>query len=135
MVGEKLRSIRHERNLSLQQVAEKAQISAATLSRIENSKQALDVTLMLSLAKILKCRPADLVDDGASGDDNVAVLISQMDSKSRSAVWQELASSARARRSKRKDESKHLANEVEELLAQIDFVRAEIESVKRRLKP
>lgn len=135
MVGEKLRSIRHDRSLSLQQVADKAQISAATLSRIENNKQALDVELMLALAKILRCRPAELLDDAEPpSDGTVANRIAQMDPKSRRDVWQELASTARSRRGDRKDQPKQLAMEVEELLAQIDFLRAEIESVKRRLK-
>lgn len=135
MVGERLRAARRSQNLSLQDVADKADISVATLSRIETGKQALDVTLLLLLAKILNRRPSELIEpDDESRKDDLATRLSAMDARSRRAVWQELAEASRSRRSARKKEVKHLASEVEELLAQIDFVRAEIEGVKRRLR-
>lgn len=137
MVGRRLRTLRQAQSLSLQQVAEKANISAATLSRIENDKQALDVTLMLLLSKILKCRPADLVDDGDGRDDREVLVkkLAALDAKTRTGIWNELAANARsARRANSRSKSAAMVAEVEELLAQMDFIRAEIESVRKRLR-
>ena len=136
MVGRKLRTLRQAQSLSLQQVAEKANISAATLSRIENDKQALDVTLMLTLSKILKCRAGDLVDDGDPRDEREAIVkkLASLDSKTRTTIWTDLAAQAKARRAATKTKVRAMASEVEELLAQIDFVRSELESVRKRIK-
>lgn len=134
MVGERLRRVRRERRLSLQQVAEQANISAATLSRIETDKQALDVSLLLRLAQILDCPAAVLVAD-ADADQDLGSRIAKLDARSRSAVWRELASAARSRRTgERSAQPKQLAAQIDELLAQIDFIRAEIEAVRRRIK-
>src|SRR2546423_3585082 len=62
MIGERLREARDMRGMSLMDVAGKAHISAATLSRIENNKQGLDFGLFLVLAKILARAPAELVE-------------------------------------------------------------------------
>lgn len=136
MVGQKLRALRQAQSLSLQQVAEKARISAATLSRIENDKQALDVTLMLSLSKILKCRASELVDDGEPRDEREALVkkLASLDSKTRATIWTDLAAQAKARRAATRNKVRTMAAEVEELLAQIDFIRSELESVRRRIK-
>jgi transcriptional regulator with XRE-family HTH domain len=135
MVGERLRSARLARRLSLQQVAEQADISAATLSRVENGKQALDVTLMLLLAKILECRPADLVDENGALDlkSELVSKFAALDTRARSAVWLELAEGSRKRRG-RNGRIRNVAQEIEELLAQLDFLRAEIEAVRKRLR-
>ena len=134
MVGERLRAARQRQNLSLQEVAALASISAATLSRIETGKQALDVSMMQTLADILNIRATELMEGAARSGSEIASELASMDPKARRAVWNELAAGSRNRRTQRKSEMKQLALEVEELLAQIDFVRAEIEGVKKRLK-
>lgn len=134
MYGHRLRQARLSQSLSLQQVAEKAKISTATLSRIETDKQTLDVGMMLQLARILKVRPADLVDDSEPRSEREEIVhrLSHLDSKSRSEVWQQLA--IHRRTEKRTRPQSEFSMDVEELLAQIDFLRAEIESVKRRIR-
>ncbi|HSS51349.1 MAG TPA: helix-turn-helix transcriptional regulator [Thermoanaerobaculia bacterium] len=52
LIGETLRRLRRERDLTLEQVGEKAGLGRGQLSRIENSKQ--EATLS-TLAKILAC--------------------------------------------------------------------------------
>lgn len=135
MYGHKLRTARLAQDMSLQQVAEKAKISTATLSRIETAKQTLDVGTLLVLAKILKLRPSDIVDDAeprAERDDLVQKLV-QLDPRTRTEVWQLLAARRRGEK-QRGRQAGDVALEVEELLSQIDFLRAEIESVKRHIR-
>ena len=135
MVGARLREVRHSQNLSLTTVATKAKISAATLSRIETSKQAIDVGLFLFLAKILKVSPRDLIgEDSDTGDDPLIGRLAALDSGQRTKFWRELTVARRSQRSGRRGDARQLTSEVEELLAQIDFMREEMESVRIRLK-
>lgn len=53
-IGRNLRRMRISRRLTLEEVARQAGISEAALSRIETSKQRLDVTLLRKLAHILE---------------------------------------------------------------------------------
>jgi transcriptional regulator with XRE-family HTH domain len=137
MIGEKLRELRQGQQLSLTDVASKAKISAATLSRIENEKQALDVEMLFSLARILKTSPDQLVADGNGGatenEEELAERISALSSTGRAQLWRDLASNRRTRSVKRR-ESREMGERIEELLAQVDFLRGEIESVRTRLK-
>ena len=134
MIGEKLRLARHERELSLQEVAAKAKISAATLSRIENGKQAVDVEMVVLISRILKVNPADLFDsESRDGVDPLASRLATLDSKSRARVWTELAANTR-KQAARKKSVRDVSMKVEELLAQIDFMRAEIEAVRKRMR-
>lgn len=134
MVGQKLRVARHSRGMSLNDVATRASISAATLSRIENEKQAVDVEMLLTLSSILSIEPADLFERPlASEADPLAARFAGLDSKSRAKIWNELAAAAR----QRKGASTTLRQkeiDVDEMLAQLDYLRAEIESVKRRIR-
>jgi len=61
VVGNRLRQARTARQLSLNDVAGRAKISVATLSRIERDKQGIDLGLFLTLSRILKAPPHDLV--------------------------------------------------------------------------
>ncbi len=134
VVGDRLRDVRQSQRLSLTAVAAKAKISAATLSRIETNKQALDLGLFLILARILKISPRDLLgDDGATNDPLVGQIVA-LDPVERTKFWRELADLRRSQRTNRRGEFRALAQEVEELLAQIDFMRGEIESVRIRLR-
>jgi transcriptional regulator with XRE-family HTH domain len=104
-VGETLRRIRREHRLSLRHVAEQAGISVATLSRVETSKQSVDVTLLLALARILRVSVADLVGDHGNGDGDAP-----------------------------RREPKRLEQTMDDLLATLDLVRNELANVHRDVK-
>lgn len=135
MVGNRLRVARQSRNLSLTELASRAEISAATLSRIERDKQNVDLGLFLTLTRILKLTPHEVLEDAASdeGVDPLVRAISGMQTGDRAQLWRSLAEERRAHNT-RKANSRLVANEVEELLAQVDFIRGEIESVQKRLR-
>ena len=138
VVGNRLRQARTARQLSLSDVASRAKISVATLSRIERDKQGIDLGLFLTLSKILKATPHDLLADGNAPDkvDPLALQIASLDSTERAQLWRELTSSSNRnpRSAKRGAHIRALGLQVEELLAQIEFLHAEIESVQRRLR-
>ena len=133
MVGERLRQARVARQLSLADVAGEANVSAATLSRVERDKQAIDVELLLTLAKVLNAAPADLIDDNGVEGPSLAVHIAAMQSGERTALWRALGTECREQRLRRRGDSRNMQQEVEELLAQADFLREEIESMRSRL--
>ncbi len=135
MVGNRIRVARQSRNLSLTDLASRAEISAATLSRIERDKQNVDLGLFLTLTRILQLTPHEVLDDAetAEGVDPLVRAISGMQTGERAQLWRSLAAERRTHRS-RKADGRAVANEVEELLAQVDFIRGEIESVQKRLR-
>jgi transcriptional regulator with XRE-family HTH domain len=135
MVGNRIRVARQSRNLSLTELATRADISAATLSRIERDKQNVDLGLFLTLTRILQLTPHEVLDDAETteGVDPLVRAISGMQTGERAQLWRSLAAERRTHRS-RKADGRAVANEVEELLAQVDFIRGEIESVQKRLR-
>jgi len=134
MVGAQIREVRTSRNLSLNEVATRAQISVATLSRIERDKQGLDLGLFLILCRILRAAPHDLLgDNGSDIADPLAMQIAQLTHGDRIQLWHDLASARRTDR-KVKSHLSRLADEVEELLAQLEFVRSEIEAVQAHVR-
>jgi transcriptional regulator with XRE-family HTH domain len=137
VVGNRLRQARMARQLSLSDVAGRAKISVATLSRIERDKQGIDLGLFLTLTRILKSSTHELLADGTGIDtvDPLAVRIASLHPTERVRLWRELTDAHRSRRvSKRGAQIRNLGEQVEELLAQIEFLHAEIESVQRRLR-
>jgi len=136
VVGTRIREARTSRNLSLSEVASRAQISVATLSRIERDKQGLDLGLFLILCKILKELPHDLI--GSNGDDRVdplALQIGRLNHGERCQLWHDLASARRSdKRQAIRSNVRRLGEEVEELLAQLQFVQAEIEAVQNHVR-
>lgn len=135
MVGNRIRVARQSRNLSLTELAGRADISAATLSRIERDKQNLDLGLFLTLTRILKLAPHEVLGDvtDEEGVDPVVRAISGMQTGERAQLWRSLAAERKTHRSPKND-GRAVANEVDELLAQVDFIRGEIESVQKRLR-
>src|SRR6266550_457369 len=131
MIGERIRQTRQARRLSLNDVAGRAKISVATLSRIERDKQGLELGLFLLLCKVLKTSPRDLLLDGDadSNVDPLAVRIAALNHPERLKLWHDLADNRRGdRRTHMRERMRRLADEVEELLAQLEFVRVEMES-------
>lgn len=134
MIGERLRDARAARQLSLSDVAEKAHISAATLSRIENSKQGVDLGLFLSLLKILHIEPGDVLEeDGAvSSGDRLVDQITTLNAEQRTRLWKDLAASRRAQRPRITGDGRAMNQKLEELLAQVEYLREEIESTRTK---
>lgn len=139
MIGERIRAARLTQGRSLADVAAKAKISVATLSRIENDKQSLDLELFLMLARVLNVRPNQLLGDLAgtgNGEDvdPLARRIASLGARERSDLWRGVASERRARRGKRGGNLREIAQHVDELLAQLDLIREELEAVRKGVK-
>jgi transcriptional regulator with XRE-family HTH domain len=135
MIGEKIRELRQAQGRSLADVAGKAKVSVATLSRIENDKQSVDLGLFLILAKVLQASPGELLDpreDSDDGLDPLARRIAMLDARKRTELWREVAAERRAQRNSRTRVD--AAQQVEEMLAQIDFLREELENVRKRVR-
>lgn len=139
MIGERLRQARQARNLSLQDVATEAEISVATLSRIETSKQSLEMNLFISIAKILGENPADFFDieePGSKDSDSIVEAIGRLTSKDRTRVWDRLAKAPRIKDKgrDRRSQSRVLGQEIEEVLAQLDYLRNEVDGMRKRTR-
>ena len=137
MIGEKIRRVRQGQQRSLADVASKAKISVATLSRIENDKQSVDLVLFVLIARVLKTAPRDLLgedgtNDGTDEGDALAQRIATLESAERTRLWRDVATERRAQRNRVR--GRGVSSEIEELLAQIDFLREELESVRLRVK-
>lgn len=120
----------------MKQVAQKAQISLPTLSRIETNKQPVDTDLLLQLSKILKADPMEILGVQAPKEaDPLASLVRQivsLEPDARMTLWKELAkaSSGKARTAR----AKRTIEDVEQLLAQLEFIRTELARVTGSLK-
>ena len=134
MIGARLREARQARQLSLNTVAVKAEISVATLSRIERDQQRIDVELLLTLIRILKINTREVLDDEpqADGVEPMAEKIAGLPPLERTRLWRELATTRKPARNS--TTNRVLAQQVEEFLAQIDFLRGEIEAVRKKLR-
>jgi transcriptional regulator with XRE-family HTH domain len=136
VVGNRIREARTSRNLSLNEVASRANVSVATLSRIERDKQGLDLGLFLILCRVLKAMPHDLLGD--EGDENVdplALQIGRLNHGKRVQLWKDLADGRRNdRRQTMRSNVRRLNDEIEELLAQLQYVQAEIEAVQNQVR-
>lgn len=135
MIGHNIRQARLAQQLSLSDVAERANISVATLSRVENQKQGLDLALFLTLARVLKIPAQELLDESeetTEGTDPLVRRIAALHPTDRTKLWQQLA---KRRRTNRQESGKLnlLRQQLDELLAQVDFVRQEIEAVRKRV--
>jgi transcriptional regulator with XRE-family HTH domain len=134
MVGARIREARQARQLSLNAVAQKADISVATLSRIERDQQRIDVELLLTLMRILKINAQEVLDEQAPDDgvDPIVARISALGSPERTKLWRELTANRKGNRAALPNRA--MAQQVEEFLAQIDFLRGEIEAVRKKLR-
>ena len=136
MIGERLRELRQSQGRSLADVAGKASVSVATLSRIETDKQSLELGLLLTLAKILQVSPSDFLDAAAEeGEtrDPLARRIASLKTRQRAELWRELAADRRTQRARAQGPG-DVAQQVEELLAQLDFLREELETVRKGMR-
>jgi transcriptional regulator with XRE-family HTH domain len=139
MIGERIRELRQAQGRSLADVAGKAKISVATLSRIENDKQSVDVGLFLVLAKILQVAANELLPAEGNGEDNgnvdpLARRIAMLETTKRTELWREVAAERRAQRTRVRGARQDSGQQIEEMLAQMDFLREELETVRKRMK-
>jgi transcriptional regulator with XRE-family HTH domain len=124
-IGEALRAIRVSRKLSLTAVADKAQISIATLSRVETDKQNIDVTLLLKLTRILGVGASEILAD-ADGDESDAVQrkLSQMRTSERARIF---ISAGR-------DGGGAMHHRIDDLVTTLDVLRNELLTVHRSVR-
>lgn len=134
MIGEKIREVRQSQGRSLAEVAGKASISVATLSRIETEKQSIDVDLLIILAKVLSVEATDILGSSGEGEGALVQRIAGLDTRKRTELWQELAEERRNQRAQQRSSPRNVGQHVDELLAQIDFVREELEAVRAKIK-
>lgn len=136
MLGARLRQVRKRAGRSLADVAGHASMSISTLSRIETGKQPLEVETLIRLAGILGVDPASVITSADDAIDPVGPLIRQfrvLDRTERLRLWAELTEGARRGEGRGSRRGSELAIEIDELLAQVELLRAEIESVRSRL--
>jgi transcriptional regulator with XRE-family HTH domain len=137
MIGERIRAARLAQDRSLADVAAKAEISVATLSRIETDKQSLDLGLFLSIAQVLQVSPQQLLAESGNGNgsDPLARRIAALGSRERLELWKDLTEERKVNRGKRRGaEMQQVSQQVEELLAQVDFLREELDSIRKHVK-
>src|SRR5262245_49215282 len=135
MIGTRLREARLARQLSLNAVAQKADISVATLSRIERDQQRIDVDLLLTIMRILKINAQEVLDEEPAEDgvDPIVAKISALPALERTKLWRGLAATRKSS-DRNSSAGRVLPQQVEEFLAQIDFLRGEIEAVRKKLR-
>ena len=126
-IGVTLRRVRLERELSLADVAGKAGISVATLSRVETDKQNVDVTLLLTLAEVLDVPGAELIGGDRDGDDPNALVrkLGRLRPSERTKIF--LQSAGRR-------EAKPLGAVVDDLLTTVEILREELLHVQRAVR-
>jgi transcriptional regulator with XRE-family HTH domain len=137
MIGERLRELRQAQGRSLADVAGKANISVATLSRIENDKQSIELNLLMKVSAILQVSAGDVLNSITGNDeheDPLARRIASLETKKRAELWRDLAAERRTQRSRSRPTARDVAQQVEEVLAQVDFLREELETVRRRMR-
>jgi transcriptional regulator with XRE-family HTH domain len=138
MIGARLREARLAQSRSLADIAAKAKISVATLSRVENDKQSVDLSLFITLARVLQVPTNELLggdEDGGNGTAPLVKRITNLPPRQRQELWRDLAAEARsARSSRRNGHMREIGQQVEELLAQMEFLREELEAVRKRAK-
>lgn len=132
MIGERIREARAARQMSLSEVAAKARVSTATLSRIENGKQSIDVSLLLQLADIFHTPSSELLGDDAQAS-SVADQIASLKPADRVQLWRELSTTGDA--GERRRVAEDLTLQLDELVAQLDFLRTEVERLRTKIHP
>lgn len=125
-IGERLRRLRAERQLSLANVAEKAGVSVATLSRVETNKQNMDVSMLVTLSGILGVAPSEVLGDPSTDDDRAA-LTRRLSRLSRADRTKLFVDSSRRR-------ERALSVVVEDLLATLDILRDELVEAQKSVR-
>ena len=119
--------------MSLNDVASKAGMSVATLSRIETGKQNVDVSLLVNLAHILHVSPAALIEGNGNGRQTSTALSEELAMLSPAERARVLAT---ALKQSRKDGGPReaLHARVESLLTTLDLIREELLHVRQDIR-
>jgi transcriptional regulator with XRE-family HTH domain len=135
IVGKRIRELRLAQGRSLADIAKRAEVSVATLSRVETGKQTIDLGFLICVARILGTTADEILLDGR-GAGSAAVLaatIASMPPGERMGFWRALGDARRTRRGKTaRDKMDGLARELDELHAHIELLRDELDAVRAR---
>lgn len=126
-IGPTLRRLRTEQDIALATVADQAGISIATLSRIETNKQSIDVTLLLTLTRILGVSAADVLGN-QNEQEAVDVLtrrVAALPAPDRTKLFLQ---------SSRQRKAKDLQPVLDDLVATVDLLREELLGVQRVMR-
>jgi transcriptional regulator with XRE-family HTH domain len=134
MVGKKIRELRLAQGRSLADIAKRADVSVATLSRVETGKQAIDLGFLLCVARILGASADEILDGRGSGNAaTLAAAIASMPATDRAGLWRAVGEARRSRRGRvSRDRSNELARELEELHAHLELLREELDAIRAR---
>ena len=126
-VGDMLRRLRVERQLSLAGVAAQAGVSVATLSRVETSKQTLDVPMLQTLARILGVPAGEILGEDGNDDDPATLerRLARLSGADRTKLFLDAS---------RRRNAKELGNVLDDLLSTIDVLRDELLEVQRSVR-
>ena len=128
-IGESLRHARVSQELSLADVAGRAGVSVATLSRVETAKQGIDVELLLKLAAVLGVPPGELLGgSNGNGTDDTDVLARRL-ARLRPADRKKVILD-----SARRPERKQLGAVMDDMLSTVDLLREELLEVQRAVR-
>ncbi len=131
-IGERLRAARIARELSLGEVSVQVGVSAATLSRIENNKQSLDLPLFLELARVLGVRAAAMLEEGdeAAASEALIAELAALSSPERARI----VAAANERSRGRRLPIASLPMRVDGLLQSLHAVQNELQDVRAALR-
>lgn len=103
------------------------------LSRIETNKQGLDFDVFLTLARILETSPNDFLDQQSEpAAEPIAKKLATLHTDEKVKFWRGLSAANRARRDARGGlRSAATEQQLEELLAQVEYLREEIDALRR----
>lgn len=126
-IGPTLRRLRTDREVSLATVADQAGISVATLSRIETNKQGIDVSLLLTLARVLGVAAADILGSADDRDDleSLSSRLAALPADARTEVFLQ---------SGRRRKARGLQPVLDDLVSAIEVMRDELVSVQRTMR-
>lgn len=133
MIGSRLRAARQGSGMSLTDVAVRAKISAATLSRIETGKQSIDAELLVLLTRIIGITASDVFGENSDGTGSLARTIATMDARDLTELWRMVMTERSRHRPSRNHNSAQVESKLDELVAHLDFVRTEIEALRHRI--
>lgn len=80
-IGKKIKEERKSKNLNLQEVASRSNITAGLLSKIENFRAVPSLPVLLNISKALEVNMANLVEDVVSNKEASFLLVKKEDRK------------------------------------------------------
>ncbi|HSP35023.1 MAG TPA: helix-turn-helix transcriptional regulator [Thermoanaerobaculia bacterium] len=131
--GSALRVARHARQLSLGEVAPKAGLSVATLSRIETGKQSIQIHVLVNLAAILGVDAAQLL-AGESGPAESSLILARALVQRSPAELTEIMLWAGKHTLRRNASRATVAAQFDQMLATIELMVEELHELRKHSK-